>query len=197
MEITSAMVKELRETTGVGMMDCKKALMETGGDIEKAVEYLRKKGLSAAEKKAHRSTNEGVVGSYIHSNNKIGVLIEVNCETDFVARNEKFQEMVRNIAMQVAAASPRWVSSEDVPQDVMEKEREIYREQLKESGKPEKVIDQIVEGKLNKFFKENCLIEQDYIRESNMAVKDYISSVIAVLGENLQVRRFVRYEVGA
>ncbi len=197
MEITSAMVKELRETTGVGMMDCKKALMETGGDIEKAVEYLRKKGLSAAEKKAHRSTNEGVVGSYIHSNNKIGVLIEVNCETDFVARNEKFQEMVRNIAMQVAAASPRWVSSEDVPQDVLEKEREIYREQLKESGKPEKVLDQIVEGKLNKFFKENCLIEQDYIRESNMAVKDYISSVIAVLGENLQVRRFVRYEVGA
>lgn len=197
MEITSAMVKELRETTGVGMMDCKKALMETGGDIEKAVEYLRKKGLSAAEKKAHRSTNEGVVGSYIHSNNKIGVLIEVNCETDFVARNEKFQEMVRNIAMQVAAASPRWVSSEDVPQDVLDKEREIYREQLKESGKPEQVIGQIVEGKLNKFFKENCLIEQDYIRESNMAVKDYISSVIAVLGENLQVRRFVRYEVGA
>jgi elongation factor Ts len=196
MQITASMVKELREKTGAGMMDCKKALVETSGDMEKAVEYLRKKGLSAAEGKAHRATNEGVVHSYIHSNRKVGVLVEVNCESDFVARNEQFIELAHNIAMQIAAANPRWVKSEDVPADVLEKEREIYQAQMADSGKPAQVIEKIVEGKLGKFFKETCLLDQEYIKDSAMSVQEYISSAIAIIGENIQVARFVRYALG-
>lgn len=196
MQITAKLVKELREKTGAGMMDCKKALVETKGDIENAVDYLRKKGLSAADKKAHRATHEGCIGSYIHSNNKVGVMVEVNCETDFVARNELFQELVHNIAMQVAATSPNWLKPEDVPDEILEKEKEIFREQMKDSGKPDHIIDKIVEGKLNKFYKETCLLEQEYIKDSEMVIKGYVSSVIAIIGENIQVRRFIRYQLG-
>jgi len=196
MQITAKLVKELREKTGAGMMDCKKALVETKGDIENAVDYLRKKGLSAADKKAHRATHEGCIGSYIHSNNKVGVMVEVNCETDFVARNELFQELVHNVAMQVAATSPNWVKPEDVPDKILEKEKEIFREQMKDSGKPEHIIDKIVEGKLNKFYTETCLLEQEYIKDSEMTIKGYVSSVIAIIGENIQVRRFIRYQLG-
>jgi len=178
------------------MMDCKKALVETKGVVENAVDYLRKKGLSAADKKAHRATHEGCIGSYIHSNNKVGVMVEVNCETDFVARNELFQELVHNVAMQVAATSPNWVKPEDVPDKILEKEKEIFREQMKDSGKPEHIIDKIVEGKLNKFYTETCLLEQEYIKDSEMTIKGYVSSVIAIIGENIQVRRFIRYQLG-
>jgi elongation factor Ts len=196
MEITAAMVKELREKTAAGMMDCKKALQENDGDMEKAIDYLRKKGLSAAAKKSSRATNEGVIASYIHSNHKVGVMMEVNCETDFVARNERFGEMVHNLCLQVAAASPRWVRREDVPAEILDKEREIYRDQMKESGKPAQVIDKIVEGKLEKFFKDNCLVDQEYIKEPGVAIKDYVASIIATIGENLQIRRFIRFQVG-
>lgn len=196
MEINAAMVKALREKTGAGMMDCKKALQETDGEMEKAVDYLRKKGIASADKKSHRATNEGVIGYYIHSNKKLGVLVEVNCETDFVARNEKFDEMVRNLAMQVAAAAPQWVQREQVPADVLEKEKEIFRAQVKDSGKPPQVIEKIVEGKIEKFYKENCLLDQEYIKDPSLVVRDYIKSVIGVIGENIQVRRFVRLLLG-
>jgi elongation factor Ts len=196
MEITAAMVKELREKTAAGMMDCKKALQENGGDMEKSIDYLRKKGLSAAAKKSSRATNEGIIASYIHSNHRVGVMMEVNCETDFVARNEKFAEMVHNLCLQVAAASPRWVRREDVPAAILDKEREIYRDQMKESGKPAQVIDKIVEGKLEKFYKDSCLVDQEYIKEAGVVIKDYVASVIATIGENLQIRRFVRFQVG-
>ncbi|MBN2431786.1 MAG: translation elongation factor Ts [Acidobacteria bacterium] len=196
MQVTANMVKELRDKTGAGMMDCKKALVETSGEMEKAIEYLRKKGISAAEGKAHRATNEGVIHAYIHSNHKVGVLVEVNCESDFVARNENFHELAHNIAMQIAAAKPLWVKPEDVPNEILEKEKEIYRAQMADSGKPENVIDKIVEGKLNKFFKETCLLDQEYIKDTGMSVREYVSSVIAIIGENIQVERFVRYALG-
>lgn len=196
MEIPAAMVKILRDKTGAGMMDCKKALLETEGDMEKAIDYLRKKGIASAAKKAARSTNEGVIGSYIHSNRKVGVMVEVNCETDFVARNEKFEEMVRNVAMQVAASSPRWVRREEVPADILEHEKEIFRGQMKDSGKPAQVVEKIVEGKLDKFYKENCLLEQEYIKDTAISIQDYVTSVIAVIGENIQIRRFIRYQLG-
>ena len=195
-EITPQMVKELREKTGAGIMDCKKALQECQGDLEKAVEALRKKGLATAVKKASRATNEGVIHSYIHMGGKIGVLIEVNCETDFVARTEEFKELVHNLAMQVAASSPLYVSKEDVPEDALEKERRLYREQALEQGKPEKVIDRIVEGKLNKFYQEVCLLEQPFIREPEKTVSQLITEHIAKLGENIRVKRFVRFQLG-
>ncbi len=194
--ITPQMVKELREKTGAGIMDCKKALAQCDGDMEKAVEALRKKGLATAAKKASRATNEGLIHAYIHMGGKIGVLIEVNCETDFVARTDEFRELVHNLAMQVAASSPLYVSKEDVPQEVVEKEGRLYREQALEQGKPEKVVDRIVEGKLNKFYQDVCLLEQPYIREPEKTVSQLITEYIAKLGENIRVKRFTRYQLG-
>lgn len=196
MAITAAQVKELRERTGLGMMECKKALSETNGDIDKAITLLRKKGMARAEKKASREACDGVVGSYIHMNGKLGVLVEVNCESDFVARNDEFQGLVKNIAMHIAAANPKYVSAEDVPQDVLEEEKEISRAQFKDSDKPPQIIEKIVEGKLNKFYKEVCLLDQLYIRDDKMSVKDLITSFIAKFGENIKVSRFTRYELG-
>ena len=196
MGVSAQDVKALRDKTGAGFMDCKRALEEAGGDFEKAVEILRKKGIAVAQKKAGRETKEGRIGAYIHTGGKIGVLVEVNCETDFVARNELFQELVKNIAMQIAASNPKYVSPEDIPQEVLEKEKEIYREQARKQGKPEKVIERIVEGKLKKFYEEVCLLEQPFIRDPDKKVKDYITEVIAKLKENIVVSRFVRYQVG-
>ncbi len=195
-DVTPQMVKELREKTGAGIMDCKKALAECGGDMEKATEVLRKKGLATAAKKASRATNEGLIHAYIHMGGKIGVLIEVNCETDFVARTDEFKELVHNLAMQVAASAPLYVSKEDVPEEVLEKERKLYREQALEQGKPEKVVDRIVEGKLNKFYQEICLLEQPYIREPEKTISQLITEYIAKLGENIRVKRFTRYQLG-
>ncbi len=196
MKITAEMVKKLRDMTGAGMMDCKKALEEAEGDFEKAVEILRKKGIAKAAKKAGRATAEGIITSYVHFNGKIGVLLELNCETDFVARTDEFKELAYNLAKQVAAMKPKWVSREDVPKEVIEKEKEIYREQLKDSGKPEHVIEKIIEGKLEKFFEEFCLLDQDYIFDDSKKVKDVITEAIAKIGENIRVSRFVRMEVG-
>jgi len=196
MEISATTVKELREKTGAGIMDCKKALAECGGDIEKAVDQLRRKGLAAAAKKMGRIASEGLVGSYIHAGAKIGVLVELNCETDFVARTPEFQALLKDIAMQVAAANPRYVRPEDVPADEKEREREIYRRQALDSGKPEKVVDRIVEGKMERFYSEVCLLEQPFIREPDRKVGDLIKDAVAKLQENIQVRRFARYQLG-
>lgn len=196
MEVSAKLVKELRDRTGAGMMDCKKALQETKGDIEAAVDYLRAKGILKAAKKTGRATKEGIIGAYIHPGDKLGVLIEVNCETDFAARTEKFMELVRNLAMQVAAASPICVRREEVPPDVLEREKQIYRAQALESGKPEKVIEKMIEGKLEKFYKENCLMEQSYIRDPEKTIEDVIKEAIATIGENIRVARFVRYQLG-
>lgn len=197
MEITAKIVNELRQKTGAGMMDCKKALTETQGDIEKAIEYLRKKGIASAAKKADRETKEGAIGSYIHATNKIGVLVEINCETDFVAKTDDFKAMVKDIAMQIAAASPTVVRREDVDQEMVAKEREIYREKMLAEGKPADRVDQIVEGMLDKkFYKETCLLEQTFIKDDKLTVKEYLNGYIAKLGENMQVRRFVRFELG-
>ncbi len=196
MGISAQDVKALRDKTGAGFMDCKRALEEAGGDFEKAIEILRKKGIAVARKKAGRETKEGIIGAYIHTGGKIGVLVEVNCETDFVARNELFQELVKNIAMQIAASNPKYISPEDIPKEVLEKEKEIYREQALKQGKPEKVVDRIVEGKLRKFYEDVCLLEQPYIRDPEKKVKDYINEVIAKIRENIVVSRFVRYQVG-
>ncbi len=190
------MVKKLRDMTGAGMMDCKKALEEAEGDFEKAIEILRKRGAAKAAKKAGRATREGIITSYVHFNGRIGVLLELSCETDFVARTDEFKELAYNLAKQVAAMNPKWVSREDVPQEVIEKEKEIYREQLKDSGKPDHVIEKIIEGKLEKFFEENCLLEQEYIFEEGKKVKEVIQEAIAKIGENIRVSRFVRMEVG-
>ena len=196
MEISGDMIKELRDKTQAGMLDCKKALIETGGDMEQAVDFLRKKGLASADKKMSRVASEGIISSYIHGNSKIGVLLELRCETDFVARTDDFKELAKDICMQVAAASPLYVSIEDVPAEVVEKEKEIYREQMKESGKPENVIDKIIEGKVAKFYSEVCLMEQDYIKESGVVIKDLIKSKIAVIGEPIEIGRFTRYQLG-
>ncbi|BDV43521.1 elongation factor Ts [Geotalea uraniireducens] len=196
MSITAAQVNELRKVTGAGLMDCKKALTETGGDQEKAIDYLRKKGLAAASKKAGRIASEGMVGSYIHAGGKIGVLIEVNCETDFVARNENFQAFVKDIAMHIAAASPLYVRREEVPADVIEREKDIYRAKAKESGKPDNIIEKIIEGQVNKFFADICLLEQQYVKDSDKSVQQYLNETIAAIGENISVRRFVRYALG-
>ncbi|HOB42420.1 MAG TPA: translation elongation factor Ts [Bacillota bacterium] len=196
MEITASMVKELRERTGAGMMDCKRALVETNGDFDNAVTLLREKGLAAASKRAGRETAEGVVESYIHMGGRIGVLIEVNCETDFVAKTDQFRTLARDLAMQVAASRPLYVSRDEVPEDVIERERQIYRTQALNEGKPEKVADRIVEGKLEKFYQEVCLLDQPFIREPEKSVSDLVRETIGTLGENITVRRFARFERG-
>jgi elongation factor Ts len=196
MEVTANMVKGLREKSGAGMMDCKKALAETGGDMQKAFDFLRQKGLAAAAKKADRVASDGAVGAYVHAGGKIGVLVEINCETDFVARTSEFQTLLKDIAMQIAAANPRFVRREEVATADLDKEKEIYRRQALESGKPEKIIDTFVEGKLDKFYSEVCLLEQGFIKDQDKKVVDVINDAIARLGENIQVRRFARYNLG-
>jgi len=195
-EIKAEMVKQLREKTGAGMMDCKKALLEVKGDMDKALEFLRKKGLATAQKRAGRAMTEGTVQSYIHMTGKLGVLVEVNCETDFVAKNEDFKEFAKNIAMHIAASNPLGIVPEDVPEQIIDKEKEIYRAQALETGKPEKMIDKIVAGKLNKFLKENCLMHQTYVRDANVSVSDVLNEVIAKVGENITIKRFVRFQIG-
>jgi elongation factor Ts len=196
MKITSELVKELRERTGVGMMDCKNALKESDGDIEKAIKYLREKGLSKAAKRAGRETKEGVIFSYIHPGSKLGVLVEVNCETDFVARTEDFIELGKNLAMQVAAAAPLVVTRNELDGEIIGKEREIYRNQALTTGKPENVVDKIVEGKLEKFYHDVCLMEQPFIKNDKESVEDLVKAAIARIGENIVVRRFARFELG-
>lgn len=194
--ISAAMVKELREKTGAGIMDCKKALGENDGDVEKAVEFLRKKGIATAQKRAGRALSEGAIQSYIHMGGKLGVMVEVGCETDFVAKNDDFVEFSRNLAMHIAASNPVAIRPEDVPQEVVDKELEIYRGQAREMGKPDKMIDKIAEGKLNKFFKESCLVNQQYVRNPDITVADLLNELIAKIGENISIKRFVRYQVG-
>jgi len=196
MEITAAMVKELRERTGAGMMDCKKALAESDGDAEKAIEYLRVKGLSKAAKKAGRTTSEGLVVSYIHPGNRIGVLLEIGCETDFVARTGEFQEFAQNIAMQIAAATPLAVSREEIPTELLDKERELFRGQALEEGKPGKVIEKIVDGRIEKFYAESTLLDQVYIKDNDKKVGDLLKETIAALGENIRIARFSRFQLG-
>jgi len=196
MEITASMVKDLREKTGLGMMDCKKALVETSGDLDKAVEYLRKKGVLKAAKREGRATTEGRIGSYIHMNGKIGVLVELNCESDFVAKTDQFVELVKDLCMHVAASSPSWVSPEDVPEDVVAKEKEIYMFQAKEAGKPDKILEKIADGKLKKFFSDVCLLEQPFVKDTDKTVGDLIKEKIGQLGENMTIGRFVRYQLG-
>jgi elongation factor Ts len=192
----SQLVKELREKTGAGILDCQKALQESGDDIEKAVDYLRQKGLAAAQKKSGRETNQGLIHAYIHMGGKIGVLIEVNCETDFVARNDEFKAFVNDLALQVAAAKPSYVKREDIPKEVVEKERAIYEGQAKELGKPPAAWPKIVDGKLEKFYQESCLMEQAFIKEPAVMVKDLLAQKIAKIGENMNIRRFTRYQLG-
>jgi len=196
MEISASAVKELREKTGAGMMDCKKALGQSGGDVQKAVDYLRQKGLAAAAKKAERIAADGAVGGYVHPGGKIGVLVEINCETDFVARTPEFQMLVKDIAMQTAAANPQYVRREEVLAAHLEKEKNIYRQQALETGKPEKVVEKIVDGKLERFYSEVCLLEQAFIKDPDKKVADVINDAIARLGENIQVRRFARFHLG-
>ncbi len=196
MEISAQMVKDLREKTGAGMMDCKTALAESAGDMEKAIDVLRKKGLSRAAKRAGRAAKEGMVGSYIHMGGKIGVLVEVNCESDFVARTDDFVAFVKDIAMQVAASSPQYLTSEDIPETVLDREREIYRAQVQETKKPENVIDKIVEGKLKKFHTEVCLLDQPFVKDPNISVAEHLTNMIAKIGENMIIRRFVRFQLG-
>jgi elongation factor Ts len=196
MAITAKAVQELREKTGAGIMDCKRALAETDGEVEKAIDALRKKGLASAAKKSGRVTSEGTVFSYIHAGGKIGVLVEINCETDFVARTPQFQQLVKDVAMHIAASNPLYLKREDVPADVLAKEREIYQAQAAESGKPEKVLAKIVEGKIEKYFTEMCLSEQPFVKEPEKSVQDLVNAVIAQLGENMNVRRFARFVLG-
>jgi len=196
LNITSELVKALRDKTLAGMMDCKEALKAADGDMEKAIEYLRKKGLATAQKRAGRTTSQGQIGSYIHGGGKIGVMVEVNCETDFVGRTDQFGELVHNIAMHIAAANPVCVRREEMPAETLEKEREIYRAQAKESGKPEKVLEKIVEGKLDKYFKDFCLMEQAYVKNPDITITDLINDKIAQIGESITIRRFARYQLG-
>ncbi|MDD2457321.1 MAG: translation elongation factor Ts [Eubacteriales bacterium] len=196
MAITTDMIKTLREKTGSGMMDCKKALTETNGDMDKAVAWLREKGIASADKKASRVAAEGIVDAYIHAEGRIGVLIEVNIETDFAAKNEEFRRMVRDLGMQVAAMNPRWVSKEEVPAEELEKEKTIIRNKALNEGKPEKILDRIVEGSLNKFYEENCLLEMAYVKDDSKKISQLVKEMIAKIGENITVRRFVRFELG-
>ena len=196
MELNADVVKELREKTGAGFMDCKKALAETGGNLDKAVDYLRQKGLAAAAKKADRVAADGAVGAYVHPGGKIGVLVEINCQTDFVARTTEFQTLLKDVAMQIAAANPCYVKREEVPADEIEKEREIYRRQALESGKAEKVIEKIVEGKMERFYSEVCLVEQAFIKDPDRKISDIINDAITRMGEKIEVRRFARYHLG-
>ena len=193
--ITASMVKELRTRTGVGMMDCKKALTEANGDMEKAVDILREKGLSKAAKKAGRIA-EGIVGSYIHGNGRIGVLVEVNCETDFVAQTEGFHALVKDIAMQIAAANPLYVSREEVPADVISHEKEVYRQEALNEGKPEKIVDRMVEGRVEKYFKEVCLLDQPFIKDGDKTINDVVLEATVKMGEKVSIRRFTRYQLG-
>ncbi|MGN8834679.1 translation elongation factor Ts [Allisonella histaminiformans] len=194
--ITASMVKELRTRTGVGMMDCKKALTEAKGDMEKAVDILREKGLSKAAKKAGRIAAEGIVGSYIHGNGRIGVLVEVNCETDFVAQTEGFHALVKDIAMQIAAANPLYVSREEVPADVISHEKEVYRQEALNEGKPEKIVDRMVEGRIEKYFKEVCLLDQPFIKDGDKTINDVVLEATVKMGEKVSIRRFTRYQLG-
>jgi elongation factor Ts len=196
MEISAKLVKDLREKTGLGMMDCKKALQETMGDLEQAVDYLRKKGALKAAKREGRTTSEGRIGSYIHSNGKIGVLVELKCESDFVAKTEQFATLNKDLCMQVAASAPRWISPEDVPEDIIAKEKDIYMTQAKEAGKPDKMLEKIAEGKLKKFYSEECLLEQSFVKEPDKTVGNLIKEYIAQLGENISVGRFIRFQLG-
>ncbi|MGA8941535.1 MAG: translation elongation factor Ts [Thermoactinomyces sp.] len=196
MAISAKLVKELRDKTGAGMMDCKKALTETNGDMDKAVEYLREKGIAKAAKKADRIAAEGVVESYIHAGGRIGVLVEVNCETDFVAKTDEFKTFVRDIAMQIAAMNPKYVRSEEIPESEIEKERKILRQQALEEGKPENIVDKMVEGRLKKHFKEICLLDQAFVKDPDKTVDQLVKEMIAKIGENINVRRFVRFEMG-
>jgi elongation factor Ts len=194
--ISATMVKQLREKTGAGMMDCKQALVECNADIDKAVDFLRTKGLATARKRAGRALTEGTIQSYIHMGGKLGAMVEVNCETDFVAKNEDFIEFAKNIAMHIAATNPVSVRPEDVPEDILSREQEIYKKQALETGKPENVIAKIVEGKMKKYFAENCLLKQAYVRDPDLAVEDLLNELIAKIGENITIRRFVRFQTG-
>jgi elongation factor Ts len=196
MAISADMVKELREKTGAGMMDCKRALSETEGDIEKAIDYLRQKGLSDAAKRTGRTASEGVIGPYIHPGGKIGVLVEVNCESDFVARTEEFQLLVKDLAMHVAASNPLYLRREDVPEEAIAREKNIYEVQAKEGGKPAQIVERIVQGKLEKFFQDVCFLEQPFVKDPDISVSQRVSSAIAKLGENIVVRRFQRFQLG-
>jgi elongation factor Ts len=196
-EITSKMVKDLRDRTNAGMMDCKKALSETGGDMEKAVDFLRQKGLAVARKRADRATSEGVIQTYIHAGGKLGVMVEVGCETDFVAKTDSFLEFAKNIAMHIAAANPVAITREEVAPEMLAREREIFKNQALDSGKPEQIIDKIVSGKLEKFYADVCLLEQKYVKNPDLAIQDLLNEIIASLGENISVKRFCRFQVGA
>jgi len=196
LNITSAMVKELRDKTGAGMMDCKEALAASDGDFEKAIDYLRKKGMSAATKRSSKAAKDGVITSYIHMGGKIGVLVELNCETDFVAKTENFQALAKDLTMQVAAANPLYVNPEDIPAEALEREKAIYRSQLLEEKKPEKIWDKIVEGKLKKYYEEVCLLQQKFIKDQDITIATLVNNMIAKTGENIIVRRFVRFQLG-
>jgi elongation factor Ts len=196
MDITAELVKKLREKTSVGLMDCKEALKHSNGDMEKAIEYLREKGLAKLQKRSGRAASEGVVTSYIHTGGKVGVMVEVNCETDFVASTKEFQEFAKDVAMQITASNPFYVRREDIPADVQEKEKNIYRRQALESGKPEKILDKIAEGKMEKFYGEVCLMEQSFIKNPDVTVKELLEELVIKLGENIIVRRFVRFQLG-
>jgi elongation factor Ts len=194
--ISAGLVKELRLKTGAGIMDCKEALAECEGEIEKAVDFLRKKGLATAKKRAGRATSEGIVLSYIHMGGKIGVLVEVNCETDFVAKTDDFKEFAKNISMQIAATNPAGIKPEDVPQEIIEREKDIYRSQALETGKPENIVDKIVEGKMKKYYTENCLLNQAYVKNQDITIADLINEVVAKIGESVSIKRFARFQVG-
>jgi elongation factor Ts len=196
MEISAKMVKDLREKTGLGMMDCKKALVESEGDLDKAVEYLRKKGALKAATREGRATSEGRIGSYIHMNGKIGVLVELNCESDFVAKTDQFAELVKDLCMHVAASSPSWISPDDIPEEVVAKEKEIYMSQAKQAGKPDKMLEKIADGKLKKFYSEVCLLEQSFVKDTDKSIAELIKEKIAQLGENITIGRFCRFQLG-
>jgi elongation factor Ts len=194
--ISAATVKQLREKTGAGIMDCKEALSECNGDISNAVDFLRKKGLATAAKRASRATTEGIIESYIHMDSKLGVLVEINCETDFVAKNDDFKEFAKNIAMHITATNPVSIRPEDVPKETIDKEKEIYRAQVLDMGKPEQIADKIVDGKMKKYFKENCLMNQDFVRDPNITIEDLLNEMVAKIGENITIKRFARFKIG-
>ena len=196
MEISASIVKELREKTGVGMMECKTALKECNGDMEKAITYLREKGLASAAKKSGRSAADGTIASYIHAGGKLGVMLELNAETDFVAKTPEFQALAKDLAMQVAAANPRYVKREEIPEEIIQKEKEIFKAQLGETKKPAEIIDKIINGKIEKFFEEVCLLEQTFVKDSNKKINQLIGEMVTKVGENIQIRRFVRFQVG-
>lgn len=196
MKITSQMVKELRDKTGAGMMDCKKALGETDGDLEKAVDHLRKKGMSVAAKRAGRATSEGVIETYIHAGGKLGVMVELNCETDFVAKTDRFLEFARDIAMHIAAVNPLAITKEEAPEDVVAREREIYMEMALKTGKPENIVEKIVSGKMDKFLAEICLLEQKFVKDPDQTIQDMLTDLVGKMGENISIKRFSRFQVG-